>query len=101
MKRTQHGFTLIEILLVVALIGLISAIGVIIMQDQRNEAARAACTANIITLNNAALLYRFKSGELLVNQMDLLPDYLRELPRCPFGEPYRLDENGEFIPHSH
>ncbi len=100
--KESKGFTLIEVLVVVALLGILSSMGFVLLSNKRDEAARTACKANITTLNNAIMLYTFKESKQPDNLLSLVPHYLRSVPTCPLGQDYVYDKNtGEVETHSH
>lgn len=61
MKRSR-GFTLIEVLVVVAILGILAAIVVPKIMDRPDEAKRVAAKADIAALVQALKLYRLDNG---------------------------------------
>ena len=56
-KRTPKGFTLIEVLVVVAIIALLISILLPSLSRAREQARKVACMANMRTLSQANLFY--------------------------------------------
>jgi len=56
-KRHLTGFTIIELLMVVAIIGLLVSIALVYLSNVRNEARDASLTAELYEVRNAAELY--------------------------------------------
>jgi len=59
----RSGFTLIEIMIVVAIIGLLAAIAIPNFAKMRTKAQRQACIMNLKTLDSAKEAWRPKAGK--------------------------------------
>jgi general secretion pathway protein G len=105
MKR-QSAFTLIEILVVVAILGILAAIVVPRVMDRPDEAKRVAAKADVAAIVQALKLYRLDNGfypatdqglAALVQKPASSPvpgnwkqgGYLERLPRDPWGSDYQ------------
>lgn len=64
-RRAVGGFTLIEILIVVVILGVLASIVIPQFADATAQSSRAVFTANIKEYVKAAQLYRFDTGEYL------------------------------------
>jgi prepilin-type N-terminal cleavage/methylation domain-containing protein len=64
-RRSRRGFTLIEILIVVSILGILSSVVVTAVSTTPEEAQRATFAASGKTLVEAATRYRWKTGEWL------------------------------------
>ena len=90
-KKTQRrdGFTLIEILIVVVLLGVLAAIVIPMFTDSSQDANLAACMENLRLTQGAMSIYRLKNEKYPSQASDLSP-YLQSIPACPMGGSYTL-----------
>ena len=105
MKR-QSAFTLIEILVVVAILGILAAIVVPRIMDRPDEAKRVAAKADVAAIVQSLKLYRLDNGfypatdqglAALVQKPASSPvpgnwkqgGYLERLPKDPWGGDYQ------------
>ena len=100
------GFTLIEVLVVVAILGILAALVVPRIMDRPDEAKRLAAKANVNTIVQALKMYRLDNGAYpstdqglaaLVQKPASPPvppnwkqgGYLDSLPKDPWGGDYQ------------
>ena len=89
----EKGFTLVEIMIVVAIIGLLAAIAIPNFMRARERAQQNACIANLKQMDGAITLWALdggKSGTDSVTMGDLVTAYIKATPSCPAGGTYTL-----------
>ena len=100
------GFTLIEVLVVVMILGILAAIVVPRIMDRPDEAKRVAAKADIGSIVQALKLYRLDNGAYPTTEQGLVAlvqrpattpapnnwkqgGYLERLPKDPWGSDYQ------------
>jgi len=91
----RGAFTLVEIMIVVAIIGLLAAVAIPNLVKARKQAQRAACITNLKTIEGAKGVWALenKKGDNDVpGDGDLFgPDKtIRDKPLCPAGGTYDI-----------
>lgn len=84
--RTGKGFTLVEIMITVAIIALVLAIAIPSFIKARESVHRNSCIANLKAVDEAISLWSFsegKGGDDPVTMADLSAGYLKTEPFCP------------------
>lgn len=108
--RKQQGFTLIEIMVVVVILGILAAIVVQKIGGRPEQARVVRAKQDISSIQNAMELYKLDNGfypstdqgiDALVTQPTTDPtpqnwhQYLQQLPKDPWGQPYHYLNPGE------
>lgn len=97
---SQKGFTLVELMIVVAIIGLLLAIAVPNFMKSRELAQSNTCKSNLRVIETAKQMWGMEVGKNdddIPVQDDLvgLGLYIRKMPKCPAGGTYDFLSIGE------
>jgi len=112
-RRAQTGFTLIEVLVVVVILGLLAALIVPRIMDRPDEARVVAAKSDISAIASALKLYRLDNGTYPTTEQglqalikkpttgDVPPNwkqggYLERLPKDPWGSDYQYLSPGVY-----
>lgn len=91
-KMDEKGFTLVELLVVVVIIGILASLAVFALGDSVEEARKAQVKADLRTLNAALELYMVENNKT-PDKLNDLYEYLREIPKPPGNYKYVLDSD--------
>ena len=91
MKKRNQGFTLVEIMIVVAIIAILAAVAIPNFIKYRQNSQAAACVSNLKQIEAAAEQAKM-AGSAPEGIDDLVgPDkYIKNKPKCPAGGEYKL-----------
>ena len=79
-RSHQSGFTLIEILVVVVILGVLAAMVVPRIMERPDQARIIAAKNDIRTIISALKLYRLDSGPIQIPTRDCWPSYKNQKP---------------------
>jgi len=92
----KKGFTLVEIMIVVAIIGLLAAIAIPNFVRARSAAQQQACIANLKQIEGATQVWMLDTGGAitaasLTSGTNLVPTYIKRAPTCPGAGTYTVN----------
>lgn len=94
MKKAQKGFTLIEIMIVVAIIAILAAIAIPNFIAYRKTSQENSCKANREQIRTACEAYYIKNGSYTTSLADLTAkargQFMKVLPKCPGSGSYEI-----------
>lgn len=97
-RRREDGFTLIELMVVIVIIGLLATVVVLNVLPAQDKAMRTKARADIALIEQAAELYRLDAlrypPSLAALSTGKRP-YLKSLPADPWGNAYQYRVPGQ------
>ena len=93
MKQLKKGFTLVEIMIVVAIIALLAAIAVPSFMSARTKSMQSSCFNNMRLMDGAMQQYALDNSNTVANTIAKLVGtngYIKDTPVCKGGGTYTL-----------
>ena len=94
-KLREKGFTLVEIMIVVAIIAILSAIAIPNFMAARSKSRANACKANMRQIDSGLEQYAMdalKTNGDGVSMGNIVPTYIKKTPACQAGGIYGASE---------
>ena len=90
MKGNKSGFTLVEIMIVVAIIGLLAAIAIPSFMKARTTSQKNACINNLRQIEAAKEQWALETKQAQGNDVvtTTVDGYIKTKPSCPAGGTY-------------
>ncbi len=96
--RRDDGFTLVELMVVLVIIGLLATIVILNVMPAADRAAVTMARADIATLEQGVEMYRLDNQRYPTSEEGLQAlvagEYIRRLPNDPWNHPYRYGAPG-------
>jgi len=93
--NAKKGFTLIEIMIVVAILAILAAVAIPNFMTYRRTAQANSCQANLKQIVSAIEAYQVKHGSVPSALADLTDTakgaFLKKMPTCPCKGTYNMD----------
>ena len=105
--RNKKGFTLVELMVVILIIGILVAIAVPIFNNARASAQRRTCQANLRTMDGAIQTWKADNpadtdaypSTIDGVAQDLVGGYIKAMPVCPTdNSSYTVPSGGGSVP---
>ena len=98
MLRNQRGFTLVELMIVIVIIGVLAAIAVPAYRSYVSKAQERTCEANRRTISTAAGMYYIEHDNTYAERIDDLSGYLDNVTslKCSAGGTSTLESSDSF-----
>ncbi len=93
-NNKKSGFTLVEIMIVVAIIGLLAAIAIPSFVNARTKSQTNACINNLRQISGAKDQYALDHNNAAPAFADLYTTYIAKQPTCPAGGTYTVGALG-------
>ena len=94
--NNKKGFTLVELVVVIAILGILSAIAIPKFSSTTGNANRTAVEANLRVIESAATLYEAEKGVVPVSIDKLVEEgFLQSAPKGPDKVTYKWNEDAK------
>ncbi len=98
MLKQQEGFTLVELMIVVVILGILAGVGIQQYTAVQERARKNTHNANVRIIESAMRMYEMVKGEAPDELEDLVSDYLEAVPVVPGEETKYALKDGKVEP---
>lgn len=92
MQKDQKGFTLVELMVVVVILGILATLAVQSIGDSSDKAKISKTKADLRTIASAIEIHKAEIGNYPSSINDLVGDYIKKVPESPVsGQKYAVD----------
>jgi general secretion pathway protein G len=85
-SNKERGFTLIELIIVVTIIGILAGIAMVQVRNMQRKAREAALMSNLHEMRKAIDNFYADKQRFPSNLDELVPDYIRKVPSDPITQ---------------
>lgn len=91
-RKRQSGFTLIELIIVVTIVGILAGIAMVQVRNMQRKARETALMSNLHEMRRAIDNFYADKQRFPSNLGELVPDYLRKIPADPITQQVDWEE---------
>jgi len=93
MSYNEQGFTVVEIMIVIMIVGLLATLSIPTYQKSRETAQKFVCINNLRLIQDAGDQYLFDHPNLTTLSVSFLHGYMKrgEIPECPLRGAYTIE----------
>ncbi|HUP44573.1 MAG TPA: type II secretion system protein [Thermoanaerobaculia bacterium] len=91
-RKRQSGFTLIELIIVVTIVGILAGIAMVQVRNMQRKARETALMSNLHEMRRAIDNFYADKQRFPSNLEELVPDYLRKIPADPMTQQVDWEE---------